>query len=159
MRSPLSSTRSSSRRRRPQRSSPAAPPSRSSAAPKQGGRAGGVAIYVDRSCGCCVVGAWCRRGLVPCHRRRPPSRPKGALQVCKPKASDDGCKHLPGYSVKSDWEIDWQSRLVVPDDGAPRQRCPCCPCRGQRRSSWARSGPAVASLGRSAVGRGLKRGG
>jgi hypothetical protein len=30
---------------------------------------------------------------------------------------------------------------------------------GQRRSSWARSGPSVASLGRSAVGRGLRRGG
>jgi hypothetical protein len=56
----LACPRASSRAqvRRPRRyavtSSPAAPPSRSSAAPKQGGRAGGVAICVARSCGCCV---------------------------------------------------------------------------------------------------------
>ena len=51
-------------------------------------------------------------------------------------------------------------RLAVPDDGAPPQRCPCCPCRGAEKA-WLGAIRPVDSIARwrdrrSAVGVGLK---
>ena len=40
-------------------------------------------------------------------------------------------------------------RLVVPDDGAPPQRCPCCACRGAEKAWLGAIRPAIASLGRA----------
>ena len=53
-------------------------------------------------------------------------------------------------------------RPAVPDDGAPPQRCPCCPCRGAEMVSLGaiRPGSSVARPRnrRSIVGMGLKGG-
>ena len=53
-------------------------------------------------------------------------------------------------------------RLVVPDDGAPPQRCPCCPCRGAEKVWLVAIRPADSIARprdhRSAVGVGLKGG-
>ena len=50
--------------------------------------------------------------------------------------------------------------LVVPDDGAPPQRCPCCPCRGAEKAWLGAIRPADSIARprdrRSAVGVGLK---
>ena len=51
-------------------------------------------------------------------------------------------------------------RLAVPDDGAPPQRCPCCPCRGAEKA-WLGAIRPTDSIARprdrrSAVGVGLK---
>ena len=51
-------------------------------------------------------------------------------------------------------------RLVVPDDGAPPQRCPCCACRGAEKA-WLGAIRPTDSIARprdrrSAVGVGLK---
>ena len=52
------------------------------------------------------------------------------------------------------------SRLVVPDDGAPPQRCPCCPCRGAEKAWLVAIRPcdsiAMPRHRRSVVGVGLK---
>ena len=51
-------------------------------------------------------------------------------------------------------------RLVVPDDGAPPQRCPCCPCRGAEKAWLVAIRPcdsiAMPRHRRSVVGVGLK---
>ena len=52
------------------------------------------------------------------------------------------------------------SRLVVPDDGAPPQRCPCCPCRGAEKAWLVAIRPSDSAARprdrRCAVGVGLK---
>ena len=53
-------------------------------------------------------------------------------------------------------------RLAVPDDGAPPQRCPCCPCRGAEKAWLGAIRPsdsiALPRDRRSVVGVGLKGG-
>ena len=53
-------------------------------------------------------------------------------------------------------------RLAVPDDGAPPQRCPCCPCRGAEKAWLVAIRPsdsiALPRDRRSVVGVGLKGG-